>query len=725
MSVEHSNQDEMKLEETLNLGRDFPPPGSGDWRAEAEAALKGAAFDKKLVTQTYEGIDLQPIYTPEDIRDLPHLKGAPGYPPYGRGSRAAGYLGRSWDICQEIPYAEPEKFNEALKYDLQRGQTAVNLQLDRASRLGLDSDTAQYADVGRQGTAISHIDDLDTALADIDLEKFPLYIDTGFSALEMSILFRAWLVQKRIDPRKIKGSIEADPLGFLAAEGMLPVSLTTVFDHMAESAGWAVRSAPALKTIGVGGLPYREAGASAVQELAFALATAVEYINRMMDRGMAPADISGQIRFTFGIGSAYFMEVAKLRAARICWSRIMAAYGGDERSRRMTIHAKTCRYNKTVWDPYVNMLRTTTEGFAAVIGGADSIHTGSFDESMRQPDEFSRRTARNMQIILSEEAHLDRPIDPAGGSYYVETLTHRISRRAWNLFQDIQKRGGMAEALAEGFPQREIYRVAARHLEDTVTRKRVIVGINMYADLKEAKPESRTGSKGDAADRRVQYLERYKVGRIPDEYEPLLESLSGWEPGGPVEAFDTGTEAFMAGATIGEVAVALRGAKQPAVTVDHLHPFRTALLFEDLREAAVEYKDKTGTRPKIFLANLGPPSQHKARADFSRSFFETGGFEVIYPTGFDTPEAAVEAAIRSSAPVTAICSTDDSYPEVVGPIAAGIKEKRPEAVILLAGRPGGRLEQYRQAGVDEFIYLGADARQVITDLFNRIGVWEQ
>jgi methylmalonyl-CoA mutase len=716
MSDEHAH---------LNLRRDFPPPSPGEWRKEAEAALKGAPFEKKLVTRTYEEIDLQPIYTLEDIRGLAHLNGVPGFAPHVRGSRAAGYLGTPWEVCQEIPCARPEELNEALKHDLPRGQTAVNLQLDRASRLGQDSDRAGSGDVGAKGTAISHLADLSAALAGIDLETYPIYIETGFSALEMSMLLWAYLRQQDIDPAKVRGSVEADPLRFLLSEGSLPPGLTSAFDHMAEATGWAVRWAPGLKTIGVGGLAFHEAGASGVQELAFALATGVEYLNRMLERGMAIDDVARMMRFHFGIGPFYFMEVAKLRAARMCWSKIIETFDGSEASRRMTIHVRTSGSHQTVYDPYVNMLRTTTETFAAIVGGADSIHSGGFDEGFRQPDTFSRRIARNTQIILSQEAHLDRLIDPAGGSYYVETLTPEISQRAWRLFQEVEQKGGMAKALAQGFPQQEIAGVVARRAADMAKRKRVMVGINMYANVKEERLAAESSKTESVVNRRADSLEQYRKKRTPGQYEPLLARLGQRQPDGSRDVVELGAEAFLNGATLGEVSLALRADQGQPVSVERLQPYRPARPFEELREAAAAYKKKTGSPPRLFLANMGPLSQHKARADFARSFFETGGFEVFYPTGFGTPEAAAAAAVQSAAPVVVICSGDDSYPQLVPPLTRAIKKERPGVMVVLAGYPKDQVEQHRQAGVDAFIYLGADARQILTDMFKKIGVWLQ
>ncbi|NIM13577.1 MAG: methylmalonyl-CoA mutase [Candidatus Aminicenantes bacterium] len=723
----HQGSREIKLENQLNLSKDFPPPTYEEWRAAAEASLEGASFEKKLVTQTYEGIDLQPIYTGEDIGNLSHLGQKPGFPGFGRGTRASGYPGQSWEICQEIPAVFAGQFNEILKHDLQRGQTGIALGLDRASRIGLDSDAAPADDVGKSGMAISTLADFSTALADINIKQFPLHIDTGYSAMEALMLLRAFTERQgeRIDA--INGSIDADPLGFLVVHGKLPVSLDTVFDRMARVVRWAGAHAPQLKTIGISGLPYHHAGADAVRELAYVLATAVEYINRLLERGIHIDTIAGNMRFTFGMGAFYFMEIAKIRAARMLWAKIAAACGGNSASQKMTIHARTSTYNQTRYDPYVNMLRTTTEAFSAVVAGVDSLFTNPFNERFGSGDEFSRRTARNTQVLLKDESRLDCLIDPAGGSYFVETLTFQVAQKAWKLFQDIEAKGGMLKALRSGFPQEEIKAVEQKRKADIARRKSIIVGTNFSAHVKEKRLETTFPDYQAVHSKRTQFLEKYKEARSVEQKAEIKEKLSqlknafisGWE-----DVINAGAEAFLAGATLGEVTAAAGGGEGESITVTPLEPRRAAEMFEELRDVVEAYKKKNGSGPRVFLATMGPLPRYKARADFSQSFFEVGGFDVIYPQGegFKTPEAVVEAAAASKAHGVVICSTDETYPGLVPPITRGLKEKNPDIIVVLAGNPKDQLETHRQAGVDEFIYSGVDVYQVLANILSRMGV---
>jgi methylmalonyl-CoA mutase len=431
----------------FDLPIDFPANTYREWREAAEALLKGAPFEKTLHTQTSEGIELKPLYHREDSAGIPHLGTLPGFEPYLRGTNYGGFLSSSWQIAQKIPYSTPPKFNQALRYDLERGQSAVYLPLDMVTTAGLDSDHGKAGQVGRDGVAISTLEDLGSALQGVDLDTTPVLIKAGSAGIFLAAFFGALCTQQDKNVYILKGCVETDPLGELLTTGKLPTSLTQVYDEMAILATWASECALNLQVIAVHGDYFHNAGANAVQELGFAIATGVEYLREVLSRDVIIDDTAPNIRFSFSLASNFFMEVAKLRAARILWAKAVEAFGGNRESRKMHIHAQTSLWNKTLYDPYLNMLRTTTEAFSGIVGGINSMHVGAFDEVFGLPDEFSRRIARNTQIILKEESHLDRVIDPAGGSWYVENLTNEIAEKAWKLFQEVERRGGMYKAV--------------------------------------------------------------------------------------------------------------------------------------------------------------------------------------------------------------------------------------------------------------------------------------
>lgn len=711
---------EVKLGEKPDLKKDFSTPSFEEWKQQVEKDLKGESFDKKLLTKTFEGIDLQPLYTSQDIKDLPQPNTFPGFEHFLRGSNFSGYNGRAWEIAQEYSQALPENMNEALKKDLNRGLNSINILLDNPTKLGLDADQSKAGEVGRGGLSISGVRKMQVLFNDIDLTNQPININCGFSALPVSLLFRAYADETRTSLMNIKGSITSDPYEYLLTYGELPISVKQIFDEIKLVTELMTKSNSPIKTLGVSGLTYNNAGASAVQELAFTLATAVEYVNELISRGLKADDLVKRIKFTFGIGSFYFMEISKLRAARMLWSKILEVYGVQKESRKIFIHAKTSEFNQTYFDPYVNMLRTTTEAFSAIVGGVDSLHTNSFDESFNPSDNFSRRIARNTQIILKEESHLDQVIDPAGGSFFVEKLTDDLSTAAWKLFQSIDEQGGMLKTIQSGFVQSEILKIAEIKKKDAAKRKSVLVGTNMYANPNEDMMEIKEPDYESIYKKRVEYIQKYRVTGENNKHNSILDKLQKITDSNDYDMIENAVDAYLEGASLGEISRSIRSSTEKGISVHPLKQFRLAEMFEELRIASENIKKKSGNKPKVFLATMGSLKQFKARADFARAFFEVGGFEIEYPNGFANPDDAVKSAIESKAHAVVICSSDDTYPELVPPIVKGIKEKSKDVAVILAGYPKDQIDDHKKSGVDDFIYLGADAQVVLSNLLKRI-----
>lgn len=712
---------EVKLGDKPDLKKEFAIPSFEDWKKQVEKDLKGESFDKKLTTKTYEGITLQPIYTSLDTKDLPQLNNLPGFGNQLRGSNVSGYNIHSWEIAQEYNQSLSEDLNKVLTSDLKRGLNSINIVLDNPTKLGLDADQSKSGEVGNGGLSISGVRKMQVLFKDIELTNQPINIHCGFSGLPITLLFNSYANETRTSLMNIKGSLTSDPYEYLLSNGELPFTLNQIFDEIKLSTELMIKSNSPLKTIGVNGMVFNNSGANAVQELAFTLSTAVEYFQEMIDRGLKADDVAKRIKFTFGIGSFYFMEIAKLRAARMFWNNILQAYGVYEANRRMFIHVKTTKFNQTYCDPYANVLRTTTEAFSAIAGSVDSLHTNSFDESFNQSNDFSRRLARNTQIILKEESHLDQVIDPAGGSFFVETLTDDIANAAWKLFQTIEENGGMLKSIQSGFVLDEISKTAESKKKDFAKRKSVLVGTNMYANPKEEMIDIKDVDYDAIYKKRVEYIQMYRITGEDKNHKSIMDKLQQIADTNTYEMIDNAVEAFLEGASLGEVSKSIRASAEKGISVKPLKQFRLAEMFEELRIASENYKKKTGTKPKVFLATMGSLKQFKARADFSRAFFEIGGFEIVYPNGFDKTDEAVISAINSKSQVVVICSTDDTYPELVPAIVKGIKEKSKDVTIILAGYPKDQIEEYKKSGVDDFIYLGADAHSVLSNLLKRIG----
>lgn len=624
---------------TQTLFSEFPAATPADWRKAAEEFLAGASFEKKLITRTPEGIDLQPIYTQEDTARLPEMW--PGLPPYVRGSDPLGSRVQGWHICQEPGETDPAAFNAALLRDLQRGQNAVSVPVALAGHL-------------------------DVVLRGVDLAAVPVFIRAGANAVSSATALFDLAKKQGCAAAAVNGALLADPLGELVSAGALSADLESAYDDMAKLLRLLKTSGSSLRTFGVNAAAWAEAGGNAVQELAFGLATGIEYVRALDKRGLAADETGPRFLFTYALGSNLFMEIAKLRAARLLWARAIGAAGGEADAQRLVCHGRTTRWNKTVLDPHVNLLRTTTEAFAGVVGGCAGLQVGAFDECIRVPDDFSRRLARNIQIILAEECQLGRVVDPAGGSWYVETLTHQLAEKAWALFQEIERKGGMASALSAGYPQSLVEKTAAERLSAVAMRRDAIIGTNLHPNLKEKLPAITT--------------------------------------------------------TTGAVSTA---AASGVTMVKRIVPRRRAEAFEALRRRTEAALASTGVRPKIFLACFGPRKQHAGRAEFSAGFFAAAGFEAVSEKkGFDTPEAAAQAALDSGAPVVVLCSTDETYPALVPPCAHALKDSAHQPFVVLAGQPATPelQQQFKAAGVDEFIHLRSNCETVLADILTQIGL---
>ena len=613
------------------LFAEFSPSSREDWIEATVKSLKGKAFDK-LIKTTYEGIDLQPMYRAEDIENIAHKDALPGQYPYVRGTQAEGHQSGAWYIAQDINISDPKAFNDALKHDLERGQTAIYV-----------GDHLQ----------INSVENLEILFADIDLTRYFLIIHADVNAGVIFNLLKSYL---KDDFTKLEGCIGSDPLRRLAKIGIVSQSWFGGMSNIIEQSA-------NFNTIAIRTDVYHDAGANAVQELAIAMATGVTYINEMLERRCDINSVARQIQFFLSIGENFFMEIAKLRAIKMMWAQIVREFGGDSESQKIKIHASTGTRNKTRLDAHVNMLRVTTEAMAGAIGGVESMSVAPFDAPFGESDDFSRRIARNVHLILQEEVKLAEVIDPAGGSWYVEHLTDQLAQSAWEFFQQIEAQGGMISALQNNFIQNQIQALVDTRHKNISSRKDILVGTNMYSDLNEILPTDKPLKLDDTA------------------------------------PFDDLT-----------------------IEAKPLKPVRLSEPFEILRSNAEKYRQAKGTHPQIFLANFGELSDYKARMDFTQGFYEVGGFELINQGGYDSIESAINASLASDAKAIVICSTDGKYAEIVPDFAQAIKAQKPAMIVILAGYPQDKIDEYKQAGVDDFIHIRANCYEMNKQLQDQLGV---
>lgn len=693
---------------------EFTPPTDEEWKAACEALLKGAPFEKKMFTKTYEGITFDPMYTRKHTEDILPKGVMPGMGDYLRGVDAAGYIGKPWGIAQACDETLPAENNELLRHEHDKGATIYHIVLDTASRTGVDARQAET--VGDTGTSVTTVEDMHVLLTGLDLAKFPLYVYAGANAVPLLALVAAARRASGEDMAEVRGIVGADPIGALAADGKLPASLDAHYDSLAAAARWATVNAPHLRTVFVRSDVYSNGGANDVQEVASVLATATAYLRALCERGLTIDEAASQIAFAFSMGANFFLQIAKLRAVRPLWAQIVGAFGGSAEAQKMRIHARPALFFKTIYDPYVNMLRNTTEIFSGVVGGIDSFESAPFDEPLRKGDEFSRRIARNVQIMLQEEFGLLQPIDPAGGSWAVETLTRQMKEKIWAEFQRIEKEGGIVAALRAGSLQESVAAVLAARFKNADLRRDRIVGNNMYPNMTETLLETRAEDTAALKAQRTADIDAYLSDIDVKHRDEALASLR------QAHSVDHAVEAALAGATIAELMTAVTEG-DGAETVTAIAPHRWSERFEALRQRTEEYKAEKNDNVKIFLANMGPIPQHKARADFTTGFLQVGAFEVLGNDGFKTVEEAADAARASGADAVVICSTDATYPEIVPALAPKLHEVLPKARVFLAGAaPKDLLETYKEAGIDEYISVRANCYEILESLQKQKGM---
>ncbi len=676
----------MDQHEKLN---EFGASSYAEWLKLVERDLAGAPFEKKLVKRV-SGVDIRPLYTRQEGSQDQAL---PGFAPFKRGGYALGNAEMGWEVRHEVGQAEPQEAAASILDALNGGVRGIALRLDRAARAGSDEH-------GVDGLAANNLAELEAALGETRLDWVPVTLRAGASALPVALALVALAQKRGLKLESLSGSFGVDPIGTLASTGKLPASLESALQEAAALARFASEKAPRVRTLSVDTSSYHEAGADAVTEVAIALATGVAYLRALTDAGLSVDDAAKQITFDLSVGRDVFVEIAKLRAARLTWAKVVAACGGSAESQVMVLHARTSLRTKTQRDPWVNLLRGTGESFAAAVAGADAITTLPFDTLLGESDEFGARMARNTQELLRHESHINRVVDPAGGSFYVEQLTGEFARLAWDKFSAFEKAGGIVSALQQGTLQAELAAALDAERKAVETRKIAITGVNEFPHVKE-EPVAR--KQADVAQAKARAASAAGKELAAFARESLIEQA---------------LSAVAGGAAFARVRKALNQGAPAEVTA--LRTERLAQPYESLRDTADRYAQQTGKRPSVFLANLGPIPAHKARAGFAQNYFEAGGFAALGNDGFPDAEAAAEAFAKSGADLAVICSSDAVYAELAAPTAEALK-KRGAKIIALAGQPGELEASLRASGVTDFVFATANVVQSLRSMLERVG----
>ncbi len=700
------NKNDQPLENLFDrLSRQFANATDAEWRSAAEKLLKGKSFEKTLITQTIETLSLSPIYGASDVPEtFPNAN--PGEFPFQRGATAGGFFNRNWQIAQEIRANSPQTFNSILKNDLSRGQNVVHLPLDFATRFAMDPDAIESAETA---VPVSRLADFSAAVDGVDCSNIPFHIYCGASNMFISAIVAAEFEKQHRNIAELTGNIAADPIGELASTGQLPTSMNNLYNEIASAGNFFAEKQSTVRSWVICGDKYHNAGADTLQEIAVALATGAEYLRAMLERGCSADAAIRQITFQIAIGGQFFMEVAKLRTLRMLWGNIARAFGVSETAMEMNIHAVTSQWNKTRFDAHVNMLRATTEAMAAIFGGCNSLQVAPFDELLREPDDFSRRIARNIQLILRDESHLDAVIDPAGGAWYIEKLSDELANAAWGKFRQIEKSGGIIDVLETGSLQQEIEKTATERANRLATGKDRLVGTTRYANATESVKISKPDTDKTNFTQRKAELANNRKPEMQVKIDPLQ----------PVQSL---MEAAQNGATIGQMREAVRESGDEFPRAKPLQTQRAAEAFEYLRLAVERYSGKQEQPPKALLLNFGELSEYKPRADFARGFLEIAGLQVVDSTAVTSVENAIGEFAKTQPKMVVFCASDDRYPDFVAELATSLKGQHPASVVALAGYPQEHIARFSAAGVDEFIHIRSNIVTTLRSLLEKSGI---
>lgn len=662
----------------------------GDWHTLAERELRSSP--DTLVWNTPEGIDVKPLYTESDLERLDHLGSVPGLAPFTRGPRATMYAGRPWTIRQYAGFSTAEASNAFYRKALAAGQQGVSVAFDLATHRGYDSDHPRVVgDVGKAGVAIDSVEDMKILFDGIPLEKVSVSMTMNGAVIPILASFIVAGEEQGVPRAALSGTIQNDILKEFMVRNTYIYPPEPSMRIVADIIEYTAKEMPKFNSISISGYHMQEAGATLVQELAFTLADGREYVRAAIAKGLDVDDFAGRLSFFFAIGMNFFMEAAKLRAARFLWTRIMEEFRPQKASSLMLrTHCQTSGVSLQEQDPYNNIVRTAFEAMSAVLGGTQSLHTNSFDEAIALPTEFSARIARNTQLILQHETGVTKVVDPLAGSYYVESLTRELVDKAWALIEEVEALGGMTKAVNEGLPKRLIEEAATRRQAAVDKGEEVIVGVNKYR-LEDEQPIDTLEIDNTAVRAaQVRRLEDTKRRRDGEWVRQALDALARVASSGTGNLLEAAVEAARARATVGEISDAMRSAfgdhtATPEVIRDVFgEAYRDEPELAVLKTRISDVGAALGYRPKIMVAKLGQDG-HDRGAKVIASAFGDIGFDVLAGPLFQTPEEAADLAIASKVNIIGISSLAAGHKTLAPQLIEALKASGADDIIVVVG----------------------------------------
>jgi len=699
----------------------MPTDNHDAWKALAAKEARGA----DLTRTTPEGIQLKTVYGPDDAAGTD--SGFPGVAPYTRGPYATMYAGRPWTIRQYAGFSTAEESNAFYRRNLAAGQKGLSVAFDLATHRGYDSDHPRVSgDVGKAGVAIDSVEDMKLLFDGIPLGEMSVSMTMNGAVLPVLAFYIVAGEEQGVDRRALSGTIQNDILKEFAVRNTYIYPPEPSMRIVSDIIAFTSREMPKFNSISISGYHMHEAGATAVQELAYTLADGMEYVRAAVNSGLDIDAFAPRLSFFWGIGMNLFMEVAKMRAARTLWSRIMTDLGAQsEKSKLLRTHCQTSGVSLTEQDPYNNVVRTTIEALAAVLGGTQSLHTNSFDEAIALPTDFSARIARNTQLILAEESGVTAVADPLGGSWYVEALTRELEERAQALIDEVEAHGGMTKAVAEGLPKRRIEEAAAERQAKVDTGEAVIVGVNRYRLTEEAQLDI---LEVDNAKVRAGQIERLAQVRSSRDEGKVRETLQALEDGARADAnlLALSVEAARARATLGEISDALERAFGRYATkpepVSGIYGKRADVRWQAAQEGTRAVTTRLGRKPRMLVAKMGQDG-HDRGANLVSSAFGDLGFEIVAGPLFQTPREAAELAITSDVDVVGASSLAAGHKTLIPELIDHLRDLGRADIKVVAGGviPAQDYAALRAAGVQAIFGPGTNLADAADEVLRLLG----
>ncbi len=701
-------------------------PTLDQWAAAAAKEVKG----KDLTWATPEGIAVKPLYTAEDVTVDP---GLPGFAPFTRGVRASMYAGRPWTIRQYAGFSTAEESNAFYRRNLAAGQKGLSVAFDLATHRGYDSDHPRVTgDVGKAGVAIDTIEDMKILFDGIPLDQMSVSMTMNGAVIPILAFFIVAGEEQGVDRKLLDGTIQNDILKEFMVRNTYIYPPEPSMRIISDIFGYTSREMPKFNSISISGYHMQEAGATQVQELAFTIADGMEYVKYGVASGLDIDKFAGRLSFFFAIGMNFFMEIAKLRAARVLWHRAMTELGAkDERSKMLRTHCQTSGVSLTEQDPYNNVMRTTIEAMAAMLGGTQSLHTNALDEAIALPTDFSARIARNTQIVIQEETGMTKVVDPLGGSYYVEALTQQLVDEAWAIIEKVQADGGMAKAVAAGWPKAMIETAAAARQARVDRGDDVIVGVNKYRLATEDFLETLDIDNAKVREGQIARINRVKAERDSAKCEAALQALR--DGAAKPSSLDNNllalaVEAARARATLGEISSAMEesfdryGTQPTPVKGVYSAPYAGDSRWQQVLDGVQAVERRLGRKPKLLVAKMGQDG-HDRGANVIASAFGDMGFDVVSGPLFQTPEETVVLALESDVDVVGASSLAAGHKTLIPDLIAKLREAGRNDIKVIAGGviPPQDYDFLRDAGVQGIYGPGSNVVECAADVLRLLG----